>query len=218
MIAGASTDSLPIMTAPLDPDPSQLINKRLRLMVLPPTPRKKRKSTRIISKSAILTRGRGALKGFVDLPLDLIFETAKYLHPKDLLAFSRLSQRFRAIFMTRSASFVWREAISNIATLAKCPRDLTEPQYASFVFDEFCMACGNLGPECKSFPTLRLRLCARCRPLNLANGHTLSQQVENMGREAELNTLLSIIPSSDSSYKHSCSTISLFQTRGRYHY
>jgi len=49
----------------------------------------------------------GKLKGFMDLPMDLVFETAMYLTPRDILVLSRLSKQFRSMFASRSAIFVW---------------------------------------------------------------------------------------------------------------
>jgi hypothetical protein len=148
----------------------------------------------------------GKLKGFMDLPLDVVFEvslhvnfnmtskcgglnvartyqTAMYLAPKDLLQFSRLSKRFRSMFTSRSALFVWQTVFRNVDL--KCFEDLNEIQFASLLYDKCCMvtfcfflyhinytydfflcslqACGRITMGCLIFPVLRLRLCPCCQ-------------------------------------------------------
>ena len=106
-------------------------------------------------------RGVGILKGFMDLPMDVVFEvslrslqnvpvpvdaidanatlfqTAMYLHPEDLLHLSRLSKQFRSMFASRSAIFVWQTAYRNAGK--GWYEDLNEIQFASLMCDEFCM-------------------------------------------------------------------------------
>ncbi|KAF9478496.1 hypothetical protein BDN70DRAFT_781422, partial [Pholiota conissans] len=76
------------------------------------------------------------LSFFMDLPMDLTYEIAKYLSVYDLQNFIRLSKRFRAVFLRRSASTVWRQCIANSPDLPPCPPDMTEPQYVSFMVAE----------------------------------------------------------------------------------
>ncbi|KDR83269.1 hypothetical protein GALMADRAFT_876864 [Galerina marginata CBS 339.88] len=111
---------------------------------------------------------------FSSLPMDLLLEIAKYLHPKDLLALCRVDSSLRAIFLARSARGCWRQVLSNVADLPECPLDLTEPQYASFLFERFCVACGSSSRRPYAiFPSLRLRLCKPCRAVNLIAGKYL---------------------------------------------
>jgi hypothetical protein len=107
----------------------------------------------------------GKLKGFMDLPLDVVFEvslhvnmsskcgrpnvastyqTAMYLAPKDLLQLSRLSKRFRSMFTSRSALFVWQTVFRNVDL--KRFEDLNEIQFASLIYDQFCMV--TFSPFC----------------------------------------------------------------------
>jgi len=116
----------------------------------------------------------------VDLPLDIVFETAKYLNPKDLLELSRLSKQFRSIFASRSAIFVWRTVFRNADI--KCLADLNELQFASLLYDRCCMACGrtmSMRSRCQIFPMLRLRLCPSCQTANLVTRHDLQSQYPN---------------------------------------
>ena len=71
-----------------------------------------------------------------------LFQIAMYLHPQELLQLSRLSKQFRAMFASRSAIFVWQTTYYN-ADL-NWYEDLNEMQFASLVFDQFCMV--NFSP------------------------------------------------------------------------
>ena len=102
-------------------------------------------------------RSPGNLNGFMDLPMDVVFEvsprtisskcghpmthaffqTAMYLAPRDLLQISRLSKQFRSMFASRSALFVWQTVFRNVNL--KCFEDLNEIQFASLLYDKFCM-------------------------------------------------------------------------------
>jgi len=110
--------------------------------------------------------------------MDVAFETAMYLAPKDLLQLSRLSKQFRSMFASRSALFVWKTVLHN-ANL-KCFSDLSEIQFASLLYDKCCMACGRINKkECHLFPVLLLRLCSRCQTANLVTRIDLENQYPN---------------------------------------
>ncbi|PPR05798.1 hypothetical protein CVT26_010148 [Gymnopilus dilepis] len=97
-------------------------------------PTTKASSSKNSSKKRPLT-----LKLFVNLPLDVVIEICTNVEPADLLSLSRVSKSFRTFFMSRSMQSLWRTVLEGVPYLPKCPEDLTEPQYASLVFDEFCM-------------------------------------------------------------------------------
>ncbi|KDR68186.1 hypothetical protein GALMADRAFT_1048022 [Galerina marginata CBS 339.88] len=135
--------------------------------IIKPAPRKRP------SKSQSRSR-KSSIDNLSSLPMELILETAKSLHPKDLLALCRVNILLRDRLLARSARSCWRETLNNVLGLPDCPAGLTDPQYASFVFDIFCMACGALSRRtCQTFPSLRSRLCKLCRPRNLINGNQL---------------------------------------------
>ena len=105
------------------------------------------------------------LEGFMDLPMDVvyevsfklrylrtisskcgrlntiaIFQTAMYLDPKDLLQLSRLSKRFRSIFASRSALFVWQTVFRNSDLKSRYSLyGLNEIQFAGLLYDKYCM-------------------------------------------------------------------------------
>lgn len=66
-------------------------------------------------------------------------QIANYLSPSDLLNLARLSKDFRAFFLSRATANVWKRALCKVVELPPCPEDLCEPQYASLLFDTFCM-------------------------------------------------------------------------------
>jgi len=152
-----------------------LLSNRFRLLVVP-----KELQGPLFSKT-YRTRGSGRilgkLKGFMDLPLDVVFETAMYLAPKDLLQLSRLSKQFRSMFASRSALFIWQTVFRN-ADL-KCFEDLNEIQFASLLYDKFCMGCGRITKGCLLFSVLRLRLCSCCQSVNVVTKDFLLNQYPN---------------------------------------
>ncbi|KAF8067022.1 hypothetical protein FPV67DRAFT_1225181 [Lyophyllum atratum] len=107
------------------------------------------------------------------LPTEVLLETARTLEPADLLALSRVSKQFRAIFMSKHSRLVWvsafKNAIADLGLPVGCPADMNEPQYASLIFDQFCSACNSTRATKVHFP-LRLRFCATCEALNLKQG------------------------------------------------
>ena len=69
-------------------------------------------------------------------------QTAMYITPKNLLHLSRLSKRFRSMFTSRSAIFIWKTAICNVDL--DCYEDINEIQFASLLYDKFCMVTFSL--------------------------------------------------------------------------
>ncbi|KAF8067025.1 hypothetical protein FPV67DRAFT_1225260 [Lyophyllum atratum] len=115
--------------------------------------------TKVATGRKISLRNTGRLKQFLDLPLDVIFAVSTLPHvillewlsnslsnkiagsfnePRDLLSLSRVTKEFRALFMSRTSRVVWREALESVRGLPPCPPDLTEPQYASLLFEQYC--------------------------------------------------------------------------------
>ena len=118
-----------------------------------------------VRKAKIVAKKRiGSLRLFLDMSLDVIFEVSlvaqpigpyvesafgqivSYLEPRDLLTLSRLSNEFRSLFMSRSSLAIWRRVLGQVPCLPECPTDLSEPQYASLLYDKFCMVRNFLNP------------------------------------------------------------------------
>lgn len=70
--------------------------------------------------------------------LTRILQIFSYLHPMDVLNLSRTTKRLRSILLASHAGGVWRSALGSVRALPSCPSDMTEPQYASLAFDDWC--------------------------------------------------------------------------------
>lgn len=71
-------------------------------------------------------------------PAPLHVQTLLYLWPIDLLNVSRSMKNLRKILMTRKNVFVWKVAQQNVGGHPKPPADLSEPAFASLLFNEHC--------------------------------------------------------------------------------
>lgn len=49
-----------------------------------------------------------------------------------------MSKEFHAVFMSCEARSVWSKALQGIPDLPSCPLDMSEPQYASLIFERRC--------------------------------------------------------------------------------
>ncbi|KAG6844258.1 hypothetical protein H0H87_008351 [Tephrocybe sp. NHM501043] len=72
----------------------------------------------------------GNLFELARLPLEILLDLSSILHPLNLLALSRVSRALD-------------NAIAEIDLPMGCPADMNEPQYASFIFEKCCSACGR---------------------------------------------------------------------------
>jgi hypothetical protein len=55
----------------------------------------------------------------------------------DILHLARTSLNIRAILMSRDSAHIWATARS-VVGMPECPPDLSEPQYASLMFERTC--------------------------------------------------------------------------------
>ena len=104
------------------------------------------------------TTGNQAVSPLISLPTELLLtvrlrftdftrystehsyltKVANYMYPADLLAISRVCKHLRSIFMSKNVKAIW-VAAEKALDLPPCPSDLSHPQHASLVFDNFCM-------------------------------------------------------------------------------
>ena len=70
--------------------------------------------------------------------LFLISQIISYLFPQDLLYLSRASHQLRSMFVSKTSLHMWRAARAQIKDLPNCPQDLSEPEYASLLFESTC--------------------------------------------------------------------------------
>ncbi|KDQ62605.1 hypothetical protein JAAARDRAFT_465990 [Jaapia argillacea MUCL 33604] len=99
-------------------------------------------SSRSGTKNSAIPK-RTALDCLPSMPLDILYEIFRHLTPKDLLHLARSSNAFRGLLLDRSwATLLWVNARSNVPTgLPACPSHLSEPCYASLIFDSVCQNC-----------------------------------------------------------------------------
>ncbi|KAI0768938.1 hypothetical protein BC629DRAFT_806777 [Irpex lacteus] len=109
-----------------------------------------------------VVRGRrAALQQIMSMPMDVIYEICVYLHPKDLLTLARSSKDLRSLFLSRTTLFLWKAARSNVPDMPPCPEDMSEPAYASLMFDTHCSTCGRRNSG-RIYWRCRVRLCKSC--------------------------------------------------------
>ncbi|KAH8116084.1 hypothetical protein DFH11DRAFT_1506935 [Phellopilus nigrolimitatus] len=90
------------------------------------------------SKPGNSRRLTGRLSLIMTMPVDVFCEIACQMTPADLLSMARSSKSLRELLMSKSSKQIWRAAEDAVG-LPECPPDLSSPQYASLIFDKFCM-------------------------------------------------------------------------------
>ncbi|KAF9477185.1 hypothetical protein BDN70DRAFT_811091 [Pholiota conissans] len=97
-----------------------------------------------LAERCVPTGHDGALERMTKLPVDILYEIFNHLHPTELLHLSRANKYMRSILYEEHARGVWRAALSSVRALPACPPDMTEQQYASLAFDDWCHVSGML--------------------------------------------------------------------------
>ncbi|EJF65453.1 hypothetical protein DICSQDRAFT_99304 [Dichomitus squalens LYAD-421 SS1] len=105
---------------------------------------------------------RGGLKDMPNMPIDILIEIFRHMHPRDLLNLARTTKDFRAFLMKRSSAPFWKAARQQVNGLPECPAHLTEPAYANLVFFFHCHEC--LKPNVKNVIwEFSVRYCSPCK-------------------------------------------------------
>ncbi|KAJ7141455.1 hypothetical protein C8R44DRAFT_763543 [Mycena epipterygia] len=91
-------------------------------------------------RTSLRLKGNGA---FLDLPLDILFEILKLLHPLDLLYLSRTNKALREFLFDRNnASTFWCASFESAEdSPPKCPPYTCEPQWARLLYEQVCHVC-----------------------------------------------------------------------------
>ncbi|KAK0226708.1 hypothetical protein IW262DRAFT_784144 [Armillaria fumosa] len=109
----------------------------------------------------VVRRGRkGALKGLVDMPLDILLEIFGHLLPYDVLRLARLTKEFRRLLMHPSSRSCWRASLANVPNLPDPFPGMTEPAWINLVFHPQCHFCSRTVHTVEW--CFRKRLCNRC--------------------------------------------------------
>ncbi|RPD57577.1 hypothetical protein L227DRAFT_506584, partial [Lentinus tigrinus ALCF2SS1-6] len=85
------------------------------------------------------------------------FQTAEHLKPKDLLMLARTCKTLRQCLMERNSAVIWRTARRNVKGLPEPPSYLSEPAYATFIFERRCYVSSA------TFWRFAVRYCSKCR-------------------------------------------------------
>ncbi|KAK0471570.1 hypothetical protein IW261DRAFT_1571862 [Armillaria novae-zelandiae] len=109
----------------------------------------------------VVRRGRkGALKGLVDMPLDILLEIFAHLLPYDVLRLARLTKEFRRLLMHPSSRSCWRASLANVPNLPDPFPGMTEPAWVNLIFHPQCHFCPRTVHTVEW--CFQKRLCNRC--------------------------------------------------------
>ncbi|KAJ7837706.1 hypothetical protein B0H13DRAFT_2105152 [Mycena leptocephala] len=125
-------------------------------------------------KVANSTRGRKSLrlKGngpLLDLPLDILLEILKIVHPLDLLYLSRTNKALREFLLDRTSVSIWRGSLELVeGSPPQCPPYTNEVQWTRLLFEEVCHVCCSTLEHDFSFDPIwwefGARYCSECCP------------------------------------------------------
>ncbi|KAF9019439.1 hypothetical protein BDZ89DRAFT_1116745 [Hymenopellis radicata] len=153
-------------------------------------PPPKRVKTKHQSKSKQTQESRMGPLG--KLPVELILEILSHLTPKSLFAIMFLCRTFCDILSDPSGR-LWKAARSNERIpMPAPPPDLTELQWAKFLWNRYCEVCGpGASKKLTNLYSLRKRICVKCMSANLIYQNTLSKNIPF----ASMELLLLVVPS-----------------------
>ncbi|TRM61401.1 hypothetical protein BD626DRAFT_460226 [Schizophyllum amplum] len=113
-----------------------------------------------IQGKASRQRVRGRLAAFAEMPLDILYEILRYMHPRDLLQVSRTTKTLRSVLMSKSFIGIWNHS-HTAYDLPPVFSGMTVPQFVSLAYDRFCHFCS--APSVKSVIwNARVRCCKKC--------------------------------------------------------
>ncbi|KAL1658913.1 hypothetical protein GGF50DRAFT_120383 [Schizophyllum commune] len=129
-----------------------------------PPARKRRKTKASTNETKVLKpRKRGKLSALPDMPMDILYEIFRSLHPSDLLHLARTTKAFRSLLMNRSSAWLWKDGYAAYAEdLPSVPDDLTIPQFVSLAYDRICHFCNAPSGVTNIIWTARVRACKKC--------------------------------------------------------
>ncbi|RPD59164.1 hypothetical protein L226DRAFT_510293 [Lentinus tigrinus ALCF2SS1-7] len=140
-------------------------------------------------------RNVGKLMQVLNVPVDVFLEIASHLHPLDVLHLSRTSIELREMLMSRNMRSIWIAARKKIdPPMPDCPDGLSEPQYASLVFETHCMACGAGRASWKYSYAARVRFCGACWKANVILGSKLVKQIGIKKDASIMSVIFTMLP------------------------
>ncbi|KAL1682642.1 hypothetical protein EV122DRAFT_274025 [Schizophyllum commune] len=119
------------------------------------------------------------LAAVMDLPLDILYEIFKHVHPADLLHLTQANKSLRYTLLCPGAKGVWQHSFrtADDPRIPPClDNKLSLPQYANLIYGEGCFGCGSTS----NVHDLFMFLDKRCHACIFKKYHILS----NRGRFA----------------------------------
>ncbi|KAF8871721.1 hypothetical protein BD779DRAFT_1805772 [Infundibulicybe gibba] len=114
--------------------------------------------------NVIRTIERGRLDLFLSMPLDVVFEILGFLHPRDLIAFTRTNKMFRQTVHPRGS--IWKRS-RIVNRIPDCYPGVSEARWAFILFGgNRCHNCGVRNVRKFDFGLCR-RVCAICNRRNV---------------------------------------------------
>ncbi|KAK0451974.1 uncharacterized protein EV420DRAFT_1559499 [Desarmillaria tabescens] len=123
-------------------------------------PKRPPSTSGVVLKAKKRRRIKGLLERVSETPLDVLLEIFSRLEPRDLLHLCRTNKFLRSVLLDRNSLDVWRRARQSLEDLPDLPVDLSEPRYASLLFDKYCQFC--LRTTSLVQWVLRTRCCKDC--------------------------------------------------------
>ena len=104
------------------------------------------------------------LREQLQLLLTSSLQICDLLLPVDVLSLYRSCKAIRTFLRLKTSKPLWKIARANVEGLPECPEWLTEPQFVSLCFEEFCTRCLTTDPYSRSsiWP-FGVRYCLSCR-------------------------------------------------------
>ncbi|KAI0705063.1 hypothetical protein C8T65DRAFT_809895, partial [Cerioporus squamosus] len=127
-----------------------------------------------------------------NMPLDVLFEIFRFLHPRDLLNLARTTKDFRALLMRRSSASFWATSRKQIQELPEIPENLSEPAYANLLFYNHCHRCLRTGLHVSAYWDIQARYCSGCRDIMITSSCTNDELIA-MVEDCELTDLSDIV-------------------------
>ncbi|GAA5898621.1 F-box protein [Sporobolomyces salmoneus] len=120
----------------------------------PPPPKRARNA-----QSRVKGR-KGALRGVLELPMDLIWEICTHLDVGDLLTLSNTNKAFRSVVTGESSRTLFKRARQRIG-LPELLSPIPDLRYAELMYGKGCHICGKANAG-KIDPWFRARICQAC--------------------------------------------------------
>lgn len=95
-----------------------------------------------------------------------MLKIVSHLKPLDILQLARTSIAFRNMLMSRTSRHIWIASRRNVVPkLPDCPADISEPMYASLVFERTCQVSTCPAPWPRHSKPLPAMWCQSCYEL-----------------------------------------------------